>query len=288
MNEIIFLDIDYTLIRPESKLAIIDKDNPGNIIMRIESTDEPLLTSIWKKFDLKVDYNGKIFWLNPELYKAVKRRVSGINLDRIGISYREWTDKELLDQQAKGLDFLLYNLKSLKDSETPIALLTARGSKEAHNEFIKKIKEEISLKLRLPVIKEYFISDMDSTSTSDLIASRKSKIILEHLIGFKIKSNRFIDLKQSEYTSIKFFDDDIKNVEAVRNLQELFEICLKNTDKSIKTVIMNRVKDIELNFETNLVTNNDLNPFITNNDKLVLSNESVDLFETFRFRNRLS
>ncbi len=282
MDEIIFFDIDYTLIIPESKLSIIDKENPGEVIMRISSSDIPLLTSVWKKFDIMIEYNGKTFWLSPDLLKSIKRKVNGITSKRIGISYREWSDKEILEKQSKGLEFLLYNLQNLKDSGIPVVLLTARGSKENHDKFINKIKDEIYTKLRLPVIKEYFINDIESQTNSDLIASRKSKIILEHLIGYKIKSNRFIDLKQSEYDKVKFYDSDDKNIEAVKNLQTLLEICLNNTDKSLKSQIMQRLKYSKLEWETNLVTNNDLNPFIINTNSLIYPYDStVDLFENF-------
>lgn len=285
MNEIIFFDIDYTLIRPESKLAIIDKENPGEVLLRIDSSDIPLLTSVWKKFDIMIEYNGKNFWLSPDLFKSIKRKVKGITSERIGISYREWSNKEISEQQSKGLEFLLHNLQKLKDSGVPVALLTARGSKESHEYFIKKIKDEITSKLRLSVIKEYFINDIDSQTSSDLTASRKSKIILEHLIGYKIKSNRFTDLKQSEYSKVKFYDDDIKNIEAVKNLQRLFETCLNNTEKSLKSQIMQRFKYTKLEWETNLVTNNDLNPFVNSTNSLISPYDStVDLFEAFRKR----
>lgn len=286
MNEIIFFDIDYTLIRPESKLAIIDKENPGEIVSRINNTDEPLLDSIWKKYKLNVEYNGKTFWISPEIFKSIKRKVSDITLDRIGISYREWTDKEILEQQANGLEFLLHNLKDLKDCNIPVALLTARTRKENHGEFLKKMKDEISTKLRLPVIKEFFINDIDSQYSTDLTASRKAKIIIEHLIGYKIKGNRFVDLKQSEYSTIRFFDDDDKNIEAVNNLQKLFETCLNNTDKELKSKIMIRFKNTNLKYNTYLVTNNELNPFIIKENSLISPyNTNVELFETFRFRN---
>jgi hypothetical protein len=277
---ITFLDIDYTLIRPESKLAIIDKDNPSQIIMRINNSDEILMNSVWKKFNIKVQYNGKTFWLNPELLKSIKRHVDGITLNRIGISYRDWTDNELLNNQ--GFDFILHNLGELKDTNSSVSLLTARKSKKSHGEFLKKLKEEIKSKLRLSVVSEFFINDMEVQTNSDLTASRKAKIILEHLIGYKIKSNRFVNLKQSEYSDVKFYDDDVDNIDAVKNLQLLFETCLKNTDKELKNEIINKLKHVKLTWETCLVTNNDLNPFVKNNGILVLP--QIDLFESF---NRL-
>lgn len=266
--EIIFFDIDYTLIRPHSKLAIISKENPKEIIMRIDMTDIPLMTTYWKKYNLKIDYNGQIYWLSPELYKNIKRKNSNITLSQIGISSREWFDKDLIDHQSKSLEFILNNFNDLKDSNIPVALLTARINMNANHDFIKTIHKELKDKLRLTVIKDYFIDGIDDNQISDITASRKAKIILEHLIGYKIKGTKFVDLKQESYDTIRFYDDSKKNIRMVNNLQTLFELCLKNTENSLKNEILSRVKDKNLIYTTYRVITNDLQPFIIKRNML--------------------
>lgn len=274
MSEIFFLDLDYALSKPE--LAVIDKENPMNVVMRINGADEPLISSTWKKYNLEVNYNGKTFWLSPDFLKSLKRRVSSITLNRIGITYRNLSDDEI-EENGK-LTSLISKLKKFKDTGIPIVILSSLETKSKSDDSIKKL---ISTNLRLPVIKEYNISNMDINSSADAIVYRKAKIVLEHLIGFKIRNNRFVDLKQGKYSKVKLFDTDEKCIEGVKNLQLLFELCLYNTDKTIKHKILERFKNSILEWETFLITNNDINPFIRTFGNLV-SPANVDLFNSFK------
>jgi hypothetical protein len=279
--EIIFLDIDFTILRPSSKLVVIDKEEPNRILLRIEPSQSTLLTTYWKKHNLEVNYNGSTHWLSPELYDRIKKVKKNLPLERIGISNREWTSKEILDDQRINIDFLLNNLKHLRGKDAQIVLLTARESKENHSEFLVAIRTEISNKLKLKVAKEYFVNDMESNSSTNVTATRKAKIILEHLVGYKIKRNRFVDTIQTVVDTACFYDDDNVNIEVANNLQDIFEIALKETKPELKAKIIQRLKIVKLKLETNLTTNNELNPFITNEVILAVP-YNLDLYESFK------
>ena len=92
----------------------------------------------------------------------------------------------------------------------------------------------------------YFVNNIDNKDDSDITCFRKAKIILEFLTGYKIKSNRFSDLKQETYNNINFYDDDYKNVEAVQNLQFVLEKLLVRTDSVVKKEILERLKNNKL------------------------------------------
>jgi DNA-binding cell septation regulator SpoVG len=282
--EIIFLDIDFTILRPNSKLVVIDKEEPNRVLFRIEPSQSVLLTSYWKKYNLRVDYNGMTYWLSPEMYDGIKRIKKNLPLNRVGISAREWTSKEILDTQKTNIDFVLKNLKHLKDKNAQVVLLTARESKDNHAEFLKTIKEELKNKLKVSILKEYFVNDMEANVSSSVTATRKAKIILEHLVGYKIMRNRFVETTQSEYETAYFYDDDSINIDVANELQDIFEVALKETKPELKAKIIQRMKSVKLKLETNLATNNSLNPFITNEVILTVP-YNLDLYESFKLKN---
>jgi DNA-binding cell septation regulator SpoVG len=278
--EIIFLDIDFTILRPEWKLAVIDKEDPSKVLMRIEPSQASLMTTYWKKHNLAVNYNGGTYWLSPEILEKIQKVKKGITLDRIGISMREWTSKEILDRQKNNIEFVMHNLRSLKGKEASVILLSARAAKTNHEEFLKAIKQEITDKLKLSVVKEYFVNDMAVNATSHVTASRKAKIILEHLIGYKIKMNRFVDLSQTQSDKVSFYDDDKLNIDAVDELQPLFEHILRNTDRVLRSKIISMFENKTPSVTTKLATNNDLNPFLSNVVELQIP-YNIDLFESY-------
>lgn len=278
MNKFHFFDLDYTLWKTNSKLAVIDKEHPENVLFRIDPIYIPMMKTYWKKYDLCVHYNGKEYWLNENLWEEIQKINKKLKIGDIGISNREFTDGEVIDNQKHKVEYLLNNLNHLKnDHSAEIGLLTARTNKKAHKELLKDLKDSVYRKLRKNISKIYFVNDLEDVANDNLTASRKAKILLEHLIGYKIRRNRFIELEQTTYDDIHFYDDNEKNIEAAKNLQLLFEKCLKNTDPMLKNDIIERVKHTELKTTTYLITNNEIEPFKEDQRILLLPN-SVDLF----------
>lgn len=274
MQEFHFFDLDWTLWKTDSKLCIINKNQPNIIIHRIDPIYKPMMKTYWKNYNLPVHYNGQQWWLSKEIWDNLKRKNKKIKLTDLGISYRDWTDKEIIEKQKNKTEYLFSNLKYLKNKwNVSINFLTARSNKEAHREVLKDIKESIYRKLKIKVNKTYFVNDFESELNDDNTASRKSKILLEHLIGYKIRNNKFIDLKQTETNTIHFYDDNSKNIDAANSLQNIFDICISKTDPMIKKDIIDRIKTIDLKFNTYLITNNDIEPFKKFESKLILPND---------------
>lgn len=274
-----FFDLDYTLWILDSKLAVIDKDEPQTVIYRISSDEDKFMREFYKKEGLEVSYNGHKWYLTEKILKAIQK-VKNIDLDRIGISYREFTDKELLESQIFRTEYLLENLNHLKGIKMEIGVLTARSNKINHTKNLEVLKEKIENKLQTKINKIYFVNDIDNNHKSDLTSIRKAKIVLEYLTGYKIKGNKFVDLKQEKYLEVHFYDDSFKNIEVVNNLQILIENLLVKTELDIKIDILNLLKNNELKFITHQITQNKLQPFITKENKLLNPNY-IKLFEEF-------
>lgn len=283
MNNILHLyDLDFTLWRTDSKLSVIDKEEPWKVIYRIPSDNIAMMKSYYQKYNLVVDYNGEKWYLSEDIWDNIQRIIGRkIKITDIGISDREWTDKEILDNQISKTEYLLSNLNHLKGSNFDIGFLTDRERKDNQVENISKLKEKVFTKLKIPVSKVFFVNDIDSNKNRDITSSRKSKILLEHLIGYKIKNNRFVSLKQSTYDIVNFYDDDKNNIENAKNLQFLFEKCLIKTEYKLKQDILERVKQKELKYIINQITNNKLNPLLKNEFK-ILSPNDIRLFKEFK------
>jgi hypothetical protein len=266
MKHYYYFDIDYTLIIPESKLVIIDKKNPSEILHRFSNSDEILLKTHWKRYNNNVQYNGKEFYISDDLKKKID-----LPLDRIGISYREWKDEEILNKQSKNLEFLQYNIEHLKNikDDYEICLLSARSRIYNHDEFLSKLKRcvyDITFK---NINKIYFIDNLEDVENEDEISFRKSKILLETLIGYKIKNNKFTNLECPVSTHVHFYDDDNKNIDYSKKLQEIFDMVLINTqDLNLVKKILERVQTENLYYNINMITNNKLNKFVTNTNVL--------------------
>lgn len=274
-------DLDYTLWKLDEKLAVIDKRDPKNIIFRIPSDEQSFMKEYYKNYGFEVSYNGYTWYLNENLYNKIKSSKKGIELENIGISYREFTCDEILEKQIFKTDYLLENLKHLKnDRNIEVGYISARLDKNGLKKNIDTLTEKVERILHTKINKKYFVNNIDNNMDSDITSVRKAKIILEFLTGFKIKGNRFVDLKQSVYDNVNFYDDDTKNIEGVLNLQFMLEKYLLKSEISIKKQILERIKNNKIYYTTNLVTQNSIEPFITKEQQLLLPNY-IKLFEQF-------
>lgn len=281
MEEMHFFDLDYTLWITDSKLSVINKNKPEEVIYRIDPIHIPMMKTYWKKFNLPVHYNGKTWWLSEDIWEHIQRNNKNIELTDIGISDREWNSEELLSKKKDKTYYLMSNLDHLKNKwNISISFLTARSQEKAHTELLNDLKKRIYRRLKINVQRTFFVNNLDDTSNDDLTAGKKAKILLEHLIGHKIRRGKFVYLKQTTTNTVHFYDDNRKNIDASKNLQLLFESCLRNTDLEIKKEIVERVKNTQLNYITHQITNNEIELFQTDERKLLLPN-MVETFENY-------
>jgi hypothetical protein len=279
MSKIEFFDLDYTLWRMPSKLVVILKNEPEKVIYKIPSDQYKMMKSFYKTYDLPVHYNGNTFYLNDKIWDDILKINNKVKLEDIGISFRDWTEEDYLEEQIPKTEYLLDNIKVLKNEDVDIAILTARSHKDEHKNNLKILKDKIYSKIKKIVKKVYFINDLDNNMNTEISASRKTKILIEHLIGFKIKNGKFVPLKQSEYESVSLYDDEDANISSVDDIQNIFESYLLKTNPKLKEIILKRVENIDLYYTSNKITSNKLMPIITNTQKLLLPSYIVKFDE---------
>ncbi len=273
-------DLDYTLWRNDAKLAVINKKEPKHIIYRIPHEEVSFMKDFYKNYNLKVSYNGYEWFLSEKIWENINRVQKDIKLEDIGITFREFTDSEILENQIYKTEYLLNNLTHLKNLPIELGFVTARCEKNKHSKNITILADKIEKRIRVGVDKIFFVNDIDNNDNVDVTAFRKAKIILEYLIGFKIKGDKFIDLKQYEYNNIAFYDDDMKNIEVVNNLQSLMESILSKSDSDVKNKIMDRLKNNDLTYKTYFITQNKIEPFYIKEYKM-LPPTHIKMFENY-------
>lgn len=268
MKEIAFFDLDNTLWYIKSDIWVIDKNKPSDPILKISPIEFALIKSdIYVKDDLPIDYNNERFFISRDMLERILRKRK-IKLNDLGISYAEFFDDDIMNK--KDVQLLLNNIKQLIGKNIEIGVLTARSDRKKHANLLNKLRIKLK-EYGLEINKIYFVSEsIRTTGHLDKISYDKNKVLLEHLIGLTIENNKFLPIKKEAYDKIYFYDDVKSNILNVNNLQEYFDFLVRNSDNECIEFINNRLQNNNtLLLITNLITNNELNPFETKIIKLL-------------------
>jgi hypothetical protein len=258
-KEIHMFDLDGTLWNIKSEIWLIDKENPQRPIVKIDSLEFSMIKNgMFRKDDIPIDYNGQKFYISKKIYNKVYKRKGFENLDRLGISFIDFYDKEKLNKADK--DFIVDNISHLRGKKVHVGLLTARSSQRTHSDIVNELRLELK-NMNIPLNKIYFIGDKFKVTHDDIMSLKKAHILLEHLIGFKIKDNKFIPIRQDWYDNVHFYDDNYTNINYANDLQKIFEDVLTNTDDDLFKIILERVDSEELILINHLVSNNEIKRF---------------------------
>lgn len=270
-KEIAFFDLDGTLWNIKNEdVWIIDKEKPYKPVVILNSLEFSLIKAgKYVKDELPLEYNGQKYFISKDLFELIKKKSKSENIERFGISFIPLIRKEILDKRE--IDVLVHNIEHLRYNKfCDIGLLTARSNQKNHSELINKLRLELK-KYGIEIAKIFFVGGGHHT---DVDPRNKVFVLLEHLIGLKIKDNRFISIKQDWYKKVSFYDDDHKNIDAANDIQSTLEELLRRTDDELFRIVIDRVKSFPLKLETNLVVDNEVNRF---------KKTSITLREPLRF-----
>jgi hypothetical protein len=267
-KEIAFFDLDNTLWYIKSDIWIIDKNKPNIPILKISPIEFALIKSgIYVKDDILIEYNNERFYISRDMMERIQRKNKNIRFGNIGISYSEFFDDDILNK--KDVQLLLNNIKHLIGKDIEIGVLTARSDWKKHEPLINKLQAKLK-EYGLEIDKIYFVSESIRTiGYQDKIIYDKNKILISHLIGLSVEDTHFMPIKKESYDTVYFYDDVKSNILNVNNLQDYFDILVRNSDSECIEFINNRFQNTTLTLVNNLVTNNELNPFETKTIKLV-------------------
>jgi hydroxymethylpyrimidine pyrophosphatase-like HAD family hydrolase len=260
-KQIHFFDLDGTLWNMESKIWVIDKENPSTPIIKLTQYEiNKIINGFYKNDNIIIKYNDEEYFISDELLKKINKK-KVLPIERIGISWIEFIDKKYIN--ITKVNILLNNIKHLKDKDILVSILTGRAYRERYGDLINKLRL-ILKNYNLEFWKIYFVGDKIYKQVNNKIAFNKAVIILEHMIGLKIKDSKFQPLQQDWFTDVYFYDDERFNIDFINNIQDFFQNIFQNSDDDIKQIILEKLQNNTIKLTTNLITNNEVNPFQTN------------------------
>lgn len=267
-NEVIhWIDLDYTLWETNAMWWIIDKNNPSKYLVRVSQHEAYLIMSgHYAGANHKIYYNGIDGWLSNELWNKIQQ-IKSIDAENLGISWREYINVDLIEKQTENLIIHIDRIKHLAGTKDVINLLTARGNKKGHELLIKTLREHLE-KHNIHIKDEYFVSDPTVVNMAVSSSEKKMLCILQNIVGYKIKDNHFEPIVMDKYDISNFYDDEDRNIEECLNINTWLKKYLENTIPWLKQKIEESISMRKPKLILNVVTSNELNPFMVQEVKI--------------------
>lgn len=291
MNNIIHLfDLDGTLWSIKNNAWIIKKNNPSKPILKLKSGEvSSILSGVYINDEIDINYNGKKYWINEDLFEKIKKRKPNIKKEDLGISFYEFIDPKYYDS----LKIYKENIRHLVGNDNvDIGILSARFSNEKDKMLLVSLKEELE-NIGIDIDKFYYVGDYFLPNVNMDINVRKANILLEHLVGFHIEKDKFVPIKQDLYKEVYFYDDEPHNIFVANDVQNMLNSYLQNTEDDVYNRIIFNIKNNKPILYNNLITNNKLNRFKTTEVKLIepvkypiVRESKIVNFNTFISENR--
>jgi len=258
MKEIAFFDLDDTLWRIKDEyIWIIDKEKPNKPLVELDKVEFTMIKNkMYVKDDIALNYNGQKFYISKDLFDILKKKANTENVERFGISFIPLVKKEELDK--KEIEVFVKNIEHLRYNKfIEIGVLTARSNQKTHADLLNRLRIELK-KIGIEISKIFFMGN-GLRLGHDYYS--KVKVLLEHLIGFKIIDGKFSNEKQDWYQKVDFYDDDANNIDYANDIQKYLNDVLRKTEDNLFRIVINKIKENKLILETNLITGNEINRF---------------------------
>lgn len=239
--EISFIDLDVYVKTPY-KILILDKST-DDILLELNISE---LFAMKHFHTNKIIYNNQILYLSDEHLKTINKTI-----DEVKLTFMYLSDDEIIKQYLDNVD----NIIDL-DIKTNIIIFTTLNNSKLLNDINSKIKN----KTKYCIEKVYYIESLDNDQYN--VLEKKNKIILENLIGLKIRNDKFINKKIKSFNKIHtYYDNNI-------DIQELFQKIYYNSDSDIQKYIINRLSN-NIEIINVIKTLNKIEPYIYNSTILL-------------------
>lgn len=278
-------DLENSLVNIERKIWIIEKNNPSEPILRLSESDFKLIESgIFRSQNNRIEFNGKLYFISNEMITRLGNiaEKKGFNLENLGISLREYLDKEIIDKLK--FHILSENISHLRNKTENFYIISSRLIEDKYTKLTNKLSDELTNE-GIKVEKIYFINENFYNQDEDETSYKKAVILLQHLFGLKIKDHKFVAESTERYDEVCYYDALESNISYLKNINRTFEEIYNNTEnESLKNVIKMLLEKLDLKVQLNLVTTNELNRFNTTEiDIHVLIKESfVKSYKQFK------
>lgn len=275
-----FFDLDV-LIKIDSLVWIVSKTKPNQPIIKLTRSEFNLVKKgIYRRYNSQLKISGTNYWLSENLLNEIKIKCKKFNCDLtdLAFSMQEFMNTEVID--TLNYEILIKNFEHLKNSNDDIYVICSKNSKQNYDTIIRKLEKSF-FEMGLLVKNYYYLSETFYNRDQDDIVHKKSRLLLQHLIGFKTEINKFSENEIQKYEIISFYDDDNKSIEFVKDINSTLKFILSNTEEELNKNIKELVNGNDLLLSVNLVTHNGITPFSTS-EIILKTGEIFKTFESFR------
>lgn len=276
-----FIELDI-ILKTESKPWIVDKQNPNIPIMKMDISEFNLFKSgVYKSQGNKISFNGKVFWLSNEFMNKlkVKSKKYKVDISNLGVSMQEFLNPEVIENIKFDIDISVF--RPIINTNDDIYIICSKNTKSNFEKQISKLEEKLE-EIGLKIKKYYYISETFYNKDDDEISYLKSKLILQHLLGLKTDGDKLSNEEVESYNQITFYDDNVKSIQMCRDINNILENLLLKTEKEIKLLVKDKIKNDDNLLLIKEFTHNKANRFKEYNVQLEYSN-IIKSFENFKF-----
>jgi nitrogen regulatory protein PII-like uncharacterized protein len=272
-------DIDV-LITIDSKPWVIDKNNPNIPLLKLSKSDFNLIKNgVYKSQGNKLEYNGKTFWLPNVLFNKIKviAKNKKIGITDIAISMQEFLNKDVIENVKYDINYDA--ISHLKNKSEDVYLICSINTERNYKIMIDRLLEKLADEGIL-IKKFYYLNETFYNGNNDNVIFKKGTICLQHLVGYEIKNEVFIDKTINKYSKLYFYDDDFDTLKITSEINSFLSTILSKTEIGLKEVVKEDIVDDSAILIVNKIASNKYNKFITSEVKLSLS--TVKKFENFK------
>lgn len=276
-----FIDLDI-ILDMKTKPWIVSKDNPNIPIMKIEPYQfKSFKSGIFRSHNNKISFNGENFWLPNDFMNKLKIKSKKYKQDisNLAISMQEYLNPSIIEKIDSEIDMEVFN--NIINTDDDIYIICGKNKKKYYQKHLDKIEEEL-ISIGLKVKDYYFLSETFYNKDKDDIAYKKVKLLLQHLIGLKTQNDKITSEEITDYEKVYFYDDDKKSIELTKNINTLLENLLLKSEKEVKMIVKDKIRNAENLVVCKFYTHNKSNKFEETLIPLEFSNV-IKTFENFKF-----
>jgi hypothetical protein len=200
-------------------------------------------------------------------------------MDDFAISLKEFLNEEIIDE----LDFTINweSISNLKNKNEDIYILCSNNTKRYYGKPIQKLMEKLKWE-RIDIKDFYYINETFYNTKTDFIVFKKALINLQHLTGYKIENDKFVDKEVTKYSKLNYYDNDFDTLKMTEEINSYLKYVLKKSDVGIKQVVKEGIDYDRPEFIVNKITGNKYNNVLQKSVKI--DNSYLMKFENFKWK----
>lgn len=267
MNIIHVIELS-SLVNIDTRIELINKQDPDKVLLNIPYNELPLLKSGWQKYHNRLFYNGQTYWLHPKYLKALKDKSRNTNTLGIRIT-NDYQDKFEVNTSF---------LKDIPRNEEITIVLEESAELKVRNAVIDKIEKTLKHK-------GYNIFHFTTIPPKVEKGLATADVILSYITGQKVMHDEFSETEVSRFDKVLYYDNSATMLDYLEDINNVFEDRYENSEETIKKKLFEDLKFSKNSYYIQLLQllQNKSNPIKKSNIKLGLQRnfENLKKFKDF-------